>query len=406
MRLLFVVHQFLPDFAGGTERVTLNLARAAQADGVQVEVLTVTTGDKPGWRRTPEGFLAASVEGVPVTALAVAEPPLTELGFHANPALAAAAEQFFAARPAFDVAHVMHSLRMTELVEALVARRIPYVVTLTDFFTLCYRVNLVRLNGQLCGGPAGGKACQAYCPQPQLARDDYAARTERYGALLRRASALVAVSPYVAERVRAEHPDLAPFVVPNGVDLLKFRPPPPRPAERPLTIGYLGTVSAAKGAVLLAEGFAAAKAPGVRLRIVGPCYEPETAERIGKLAKAADISVEAPVAPAEVPRLLAELDILAVPSQVPESFSLALHEGFAAGLPALVSDIGNAAAVVRATGAGLALAAKPAAWSQAIRRLADQPGQLATWAKAAPLPWRIEEEAFAYSQLYRAAVAG
>ena len=76
MRILFVVHQFMPDFSGGTERVTLNLARAAQADGNRVEVLTVTAGDRPGWRADGHGLMTSSIEGVPVTAIRLVEEPL------------------------------------------------------------------------------------------------------------------------------------------------------------------------------------------------------------------------------------------------------------------------------------------------------------------------------------------
>lgn len=406
MRILFVVHQFMPDFSGGTERVTLNLARAAQADGNRVEVLTVTAGDRPGWRAAGHSLMTSSVEGVPVTAVRLAAEPLVELGFRANPDLAAGVQAFLGARPAFDLAHVMHSLRMTEAVETLAAQRVPYVVTATDFFTLCYRVNLVRLDGGLCGGPADGKACQAHCPQPQLSGPDFTARTRRYGELLRRASAVAAVSDFVADRLRAEHPDLRVFTVKNGIDLLAFPRPRTTAPAGPLTLGYLGTVSEAKGALLLAEAFAAANAEGMRLRIVGPCYESATAARIRALAEAAAISLEDPVPAAGIPALLAGFDLLAVPSQVPESFSLALHEGFAAGLPALVSALGNAGEVVARTGAGLALPAGDAgAWSAAIREIAERPDQLRAWAEATPLPWRTEEEAFLYAQLYRAAVA-
>lgn len=403
MRILFVVHQFMPEFAGGTERVTLNLAHAAQADGASVEILTIAQ-DPARWRPGDGEFLSNVVEGVRVTAIPMAEPPLTELGFVANPGLAQSAQRFLASRPDFDVAHVTHALRLTEVVEALADQRVPYVVTLTDFFSLCYRINLVRLNGDLCEGPKDGQACRRFCRQPELADGDYRQRTRRYGELLRRASAVVAVSPYVAEQARAEHPDLRVFVVSNGVDLIRFgRPRPPR-RKGVRTVGYLGTVSEAKGALLLARAFAAAQAPGLKLRIVGPCYDPAVADEIRELAGTAAISLEKPIAADQAPALLGKFDILAAPSQVPESFGLALHEGFAAGLPALVSDLGNQGEAVRASGAGIVLPAGDlAAWSAALRDLGERPEQIADWAKAVPLPWRIEEEAFVYGQIYRAA---
>lgn len=404
MRILFIVHQFMPDFAGGTERVTLNLARAAQADGHWAEVLTVSQGQGGGWSPDADGFLRTVVSGVPVTGLPSAEAPLVNLGFDADAPLAQMAARFLDSRLAFDVAHVMHAFRMTEAAEALRARGVPYVVTATDFFTLCYRINLVRLDGDLCGGPEGGRACATYCEQQALPRTAYTERTARYGTILKDAAAVAAVSPYVAQRLRAEHPGLPVHVIPNGVDLLRFPAGRAARAAGPLRIGYLGTVSEAKGAGLLARAFAEAAPVEAELHLVGPCYEPALAEEVRGLAQRAPIRFEGPVDSAAAPGVLAGFDILAVPSQVPESFSLALHEGFAAGLPVLVSDLGNIAEVIAASGAGLVLpAGDQAAWTRAIAQLAAEPQAIDRWRKLTPLPWRVEEESFLYNQLYHAA---
>ncbi|MET0295383.1 MAG: hypothetical protein ABW042_10240, partial [Phenylobacterium sp.] len=81
-------------------------------------------------------------------------------------------------------------------------------------------------------------------------------------------------------------------------------------------------------------------------------------------------------------------------------------EGFAAGLPALVSDLGNQGLTVRRHGCGLSLPAGDVeAWAGAITRAAGEPQTLAAWREALPLPTRVEEEGFVYGQLYRAVVA-
>lgn len=404
MRILFIVHQFMPDFAAGTERVTLNLAKAAQADGLWAEVLTVTQSPVTGWTVADEGRLVTHVEGVPVTAIPTPARPLVDLGFAFNQTLTSAVEAFLASRPAFDLVHVMHAFRLTEAVEAVAKRRLPYVVTATDFYSICHRVNLVRADGELCDGPNGGRACEAFCSLPELAPGAYAERIDRLAGLLRGA-VLTCVSPYVAALLRKEHADLAPFVIPNGVDLLRFGRPERRAPASLLTIGFIGTISEAKGALKLARAFAEAAPENARLRLVGPCHEPATQAAISQLAEGQAISLEGPVPATEIPTLLKQFDVLAVPSQVPESFSLALHEGFAAGIPGIVSDLGNVGEVVRASGAGRALPAEDiSAWAAAIQDVASNPDQIATWAAAIPLPWRVEEEAFLYNQLYRAAI--
>lgn len=406
MRILYLVHQFLPEYSGGTERVTLNLAHAAQSEGHHVEVFTVSQSAGPPWREEG-GLRACLVQGVPVHALPHREGrPLDDLGFRPIQGLREGFERFLDSRPRFDVVHVMHAMRLADAVQLLRDRRIGYVVTLTDFHFICHRINLIRLDGSLCEGPAGGRNCQLHCWSPEIGEREFFGRVERLGDLLRGASAVVAVSPYVAERFSAEHPDLDIRVVGNGVDLLSFPRPRARAADGPLTFGYLGTVSEAKGAGLIARAFALAARTDARLRIVGPCYEPEFAARIAAEASGVEVSMEPSVPAAEVPRLLQAFDVLCVPSQVPESFSLALHEGFAAGLPALVSDLGNAGRVVREHGCGLALPpADAGAWAEAIGRVCEDRARLAAWRDRAPLPLRVEEEGFIYTQLYRAVAA-
>src|SRR5206468_1477297 len=65
MRVLYVVHQFLPKYISGTEQYVLALARAGRACGDDVRVFTVD----PDWNEPdrPEATLEHDVAGVPVT---------------------------------------------------------------------------------------------------------------------------------------------------------------------------------------------------------------------------------------------------------------------------------------------------------------------------------------------------
>jgi len=87
---------------------------------------------------------------------------------------------------------------------------------------------------------------------------------------------------------------------------------------------------------------------------------------------------------------------------VPESFSLVLHESAAANVPALVSDLGAPAELVRAHACGRAIqAGNPQAWAAAIQDLVDAPNTLADWRRNLFLPLRIEEEAFFIESVYQ-----
>jgi len=104
--------------------------------------------------------------------------------------------------------------------------------------------------------------------------------------------------------------------------------------------------------------------------------------------------------------LIHHLDLLCLPSLVPESFSLVVHECAAAGVPSLVSALGAPAqAITRDGGGGVAPAGDVAAWADALRDWATDPALASRWRASVRLPQRIEEEAFLYEGLYRQAIA-
>ena len=405
MRILFVVHQFMPEFATGTERVTLNLAKSAQRDGNEVEVVTRSLCGPSRWSRVSEhGFRFAVVEGIPVHALPGDETDSSaQLGIQDDEQLANSFARFLDDRGNYDVVHVTHPMRMVDAIETIRARNIPYVVTLTDFFFLCYRINLVRLTGRSCLGPAEGQACEKHCRLADPAK--LLARQGRMKAILCDAFDVVACSTFVAGRFESEMPRLPIRVIEHGIDLLRFGRPSKKSKTGPVVFGYVGTLSDVKGVTMLAEGFAACAPSNARLELIGPTHgNGQVRDRLEDLAKGDQrIHITSEVASEQVPAFLATLDVLCLPSRVPETFSLTLHEGFAAGVPCLVSDLGYPPEVVRRNHCGQVLPSGEAgAWGEAIARIAMNPSVLEAWSSNVPVPTRVEEEGFLYSQLYQA----
>jgi glycosyltransferase involved in cell wall biosynthesis len=171
--------------------------------------------------------------------------------------------------------------------------------------------------------------------------------------------------------------------------------------------GYIGTIVEAKGIDTLIAGFKAAAPENARLQVIGPAHDRAYAESVERgLDSSCNVSLLPPASASQVPDLLEAFDVLCLPSLVPETFSLSLHEGFAAGLPSLVSDLGHPADVVEEYRCGQVLPAGDVqAWSQAIAAICADPSRLLDLSSRVPLPWRLEEEAFVYSQLYRACTA-
>lgn len=411
MRILFVIHQFFPEFGGGTEHVALNLARMAQRGGHHVQVLAC--GVQPGAVQGAAqpvpvpGSVRTVYEGLPVTLLPrSALPASAEIAFDADDAVAGAVAEWMRAE-AFDLAHVMHTMRMGTAVLALQRAGIPYVASLTDFFLPCAQINLVNLAGSPCEGPLEGERCARDCLAAPWTPPAYAARYQQARSLLTAAAERCAPSAFVADRYREAFPGLTFRVLPHGLDLLKLAapstPPPVREAG-PLKLVYVGSIVRQKGLDVLLRALAMVPQAGVRLSIVGGFWGNSGYHAEVQALADADARVEfvGKLAPPQVFQRLREADLLCVPSRVPESFSLVLHEAAAAGTPALVSALGAPAGFVETHQCGQAIAAgDAAAWARAIAELAEHREHIATWRGRLPLPLRVEEEAFFYESLYR-----
>lgn len=423
MRIVYIVHQFYPEFHSGTERVTLNLARMAQRAGHHVQVLGCVL-DPSNLAAQPHGSLAGAfctvVDGVPVTLIDRARlPAMAETSFETVDPLVAAIEQWIRAER-FDLAHVMHTMRSASAVTAAARAGLPLVLTLTDFFLGCLRVNLIDLDGRLCQGPQGGQLCPRQCPTPVWGGSAMVDRHRHAQGLLESAAACVAPSPYVAERFGSMFPGIDFKVIAHGVDVLMLTTPPPSPAgaapdraatdegsAAPLSLGFFGSIVPAKGLHVLLQALAAAPQLPVRLSVAGTHHgDPAYRQQIQRLVSADPrVSMLGQLSTQEVAAAMRQIDLLCLPSVVPESFSLALHEAAALSVPALVSDLGAPAQAVSASGAGRVVAAGDvAAWAQALQDVGADRGLREHWRRTVPLPQRIEEEAFLYDLLYRRVV--
>ncbi len=404
MRIVFIIHQFMPEFSSGTERFTLNMAKMHQRNGHHVDVLTCSIGDASFWDGEWHGLRRAVVDGIRVYGV-----PRRLLGKFAEIAIdgdqgAKPIVSTFLERGNYDVAHVTHSMRMLPIIEHIRERSIPYVITLTDFFSICYRINLKRKDGAFCAGPEHGEACHRYCTTPVMTREVLANRRERFSSLLFAADCVVACSDFVATIFRREFPDLPIRTLDHGIDLLRFSHKPRANKNESIVFGFIGTLSEAKGVRVLTEAFVRAAPANARLELVGPTHDDKALVDRLRGAGSKNISIRDGVDHHEVPGVLAGFDLLCLPSLVPEAGSLALREGFAAGLPALVSDVGWPAEVVGKSRCGRVIPSGDiGAWCDAIRELAEDRELLSSWKKNIPIQLRVEEESFFYEQLYRRA---
>ena len=413
MRILFVVHQFFPEYVGGTETVSYQLAKAAQRAGHFVRVITCRVLQWPVDANT--SVIDSVYDGVPVTAFhRLILPHNADIDFVTNPELVKKVRHLLVEEQ-FDVAHIMHTMRMGAVLEAIFATGLPYVMTLTDFFSQCFRINLVDLNETVCRGASAGYVCAESCLVPPWTKESLQERSAGYRRLLAGADELVCPSEYVMEHYQREYPDLKFRIIEHGIDLVaavQQEKEGDKLAETGtsmiLRIGFVGSFVPEKGVECLIEAFKSVSATNVELRLHGFFGIDAYQQKISALIKEdIRISLRPFIQREYLFSTLAGFDVLCLPSVVPETFSLILREAAAAGTPALVSDRGAPARYVSDHDCGRVVAAGDMdAWAEAIEDLCGSVEMLDHWRANLPVPYRMEEEAFFYQSLYRRIVRG
>src|SRR5262245_57093713 len=157
MNILYLVHQFYPEYSTGTEKIVLNLAKMMQQCGHRVKVFTYSFSPPKFYEHRLGGIAIKEFvyESVPV--LAFKYRMTTDdihFSFENHELSKVAGDLIRRERP--EVVHAGHLMRVGELLKSARQLGIPYVITLTDFFMMCPKYTLIRSNGSLCFGPESG----------------------------------------------------------------------------------------------------------------------------------------------------------------------------------------------------------------------------------------------------------
>jgi phosphatidyl-myo-inositol alpha-mannosyltransferase len=169
---------------------------------------------------------------------------------------------------------------------------------------------------------------------------------------LSRLHAQVAVSQVARTFVRRFFPEIDPVVVPNGVDVTRFRPdlsPVRHLRDRCINFLFVGRLEERKGVRDLLHAFALAQkhVPRCRLIVVGNGPERRDVEAMVRGERLENVVLAGRVPDEVLPRYHASADVFCAPATGGESFGLVLVEAMAARLPVLCSDIPGYRSVVR-----------------------------------------------------------
>jgi len=316
-------------------------------------------------------------------------------------------------RPA--LVHVHHLAGLAAgLVGAVLARRLPFVFQVQDWWQPCARANLLLPSRELCAGPAAGKCarCLPLTGLPPAAltnRALYRWRSRVLRRALQAADAVVMGSRFIADSYRELGwlPERA-RVIPYGVEAAGTRQAR-RPPSLPLRFAVIGSVMPHKGIHVAVEAFRGLGAERATLDVWGDAaILPEYTRELQAAASPA-VRFRGRFAEEEKHAVYGAMDVLVVPSLGLESFGLVVHEALDRGVPVLASRRG---ALVEALGEeerGALFAPGRADELRAlVERLCAGPEVVARWSAAASRATvkTMDAHALEIDGVYRDVLAG
>lgn len=415
MRVLLVTHRFPPTGVAGVERITQSLAAELARDGVQVSVLTRAATSAQSGRiellreYLPDGTCVYRLTG-------------QRVGVEQFLDSYASLEQHMTQVMVEQVPDVVHILQLQDLSprfpEIAYRHGAALVYSLQDFYYACHRAHLLKPGGELCDGPRGGQECAATC----FAHDGtnslrrWGLRTLYFRRLLELAQRFIAPSRYTADYFERYGLDPARMeIIPNAVF---FPVPTPRVPKKVLPqvrgrlhLAFLGSIIPHKGLHVLFQALQLARLGPVKVLVLGrthgQAYETQLRQSAAVIP---DLTLDwhGEYEPDELPLLLQDTDCLVMPSFIRETFGIVIHEAFALGIPALVSNTGSQPELIREGENGFTFDVNhPAALGALLYRLAHDDALMAKlFAGAAQTPvMQASSHAAAVRGVYQKALA-
>ena len=397
LRILHVVHQYLPEYIGGTELYTKWLAEALNTREVETAVF---------YRRSQPGVgLSQRTDGnIPVWSSWYGEVTAISrfvASFEASPIVNAFERVLDTFQP--TIVHGQHMMGLPAILfNCLQQRGIPYIITLHDYWWLCANAQLLtNYDETTCNGPKAYLNCarcalaRADRPNLWLAIPLLAAPLARRNHLLRQvlnsAARLISFTQFVRDW-HIQHgiaADKIQIVTPGlNVPILAERQY--WQGKRPLRIGYVGGLSTQKGIHLLVQAFTHLTQPA-ELWLAGDMTA--NAAYVAHIQKLANEQVRfmGKLSRAEVWHMLRQVDVIVVPSLWYETYCFVISEAFAASVPVITFNLGVLAERVRHQVDGLVLPPGDVkALTQTLAALQKDPAQLAHLRQGIepPLPYQ------------------
>lgn len=401
---------------GGTELYTQTLAAAQAANGHRVAVFCPSQQDHGPDPAMEQGVRVYRVPLGSRSRTRVFKDTFRQRQLHTALKTVLAEEE-----P--DIVHVQHLMGMPlGLVDQVREAGIPYLLTLHDYWFSCANAQLLTNTDQtICRGP---DRLAINCGQCALARGGQDGliwlapvfaplmryRNSRLRAVMQAAGSAIAPTNFVRQTtIDLGAPEDKVVVIRHGIHLPEKKPgSAQRPAglpgrDRPLHIGYLGSIGWQKGVHILIEAVNKLPAESVKLTIYGDLAPfPDYTARLEGMIHGPQVALAGTLARHDLWAMLAGLDLIVLPALWYETSSLVLDEAFAAGTPVVASNIGVLAEKVADGSNGrLFPAADAAALAQILTEIIADPLLLDRWRAGIPPVRTIAEHVREIEELYQ-----
>ena len=344
-RVLIVTQLFPPHAIGGSEIVAYQQAKVLKKEGFDVRIFTGRINNTPeqySFKREKKEFDVTSVNLHSVdfehTRIAsISKSKIEEIFM----------EDLYNVAP--DIVHFHNIYAMSaSMIDECRRMNIPVVVTLHDYWGICFRNILMDKDNRIC--TRSGLEC-FYCKDHLGMEDGSRISIDKRNSFIMRsyssADLLISPSRYLAERfVERGLPASKVCVINNGIDIARFRDIKKIESKK-IRFGYIGQIIRHKGIEKLIRSMSMlsdTEKKDISLSIVG------TGEKLffnycKNLAAKLNISgftkFRGPLDNREIAKVYREIDVLIVPSIWPENSPVTIMEALASKVPVLASDIGG-----------------------------------------------------------------
>lgn len=384
MRILIVVHGFPPTHSAGAERRAERMARWLAANQHEVEVFAIEKLDEPEFRMET-GFQ----DGILVYRLFydIKEGSDPFRNLYDYPPVGEALRQVLA-QGKFDLVHIVSGYLLGgQAIDAAWDLGLPVVITLTEYWFMCARLNLIQATNRLCNGPERTEKCtrclleykrrfrlpsQAtprlmdaiwsiiqLTPIPNAMSLAVAKRQQTLRSALDRVDLVICPSHYLINKFAEFGFNTERYhFIRQGLTVPKGDKPSPVPRDTSaLRLGYVGQIKTHKGVDLLVEAVVELLEDGENLTLDLWGSETEAPDYVAALKKRTAgypaIRWNGRFTGAKVWDVLANLDTLVIPSRWYENSPNAILEAFEMNVPVVATDLGGMAELVEHNKSGL-----------------------------------------------------